>query len=224
MKANERSRKIGTRASYVHGNEGLPKPLTKRARMTIAKVRDRLRLPMRFDAAGLLADARALEADLWSLHFNSAIYQGDWSGVALRSNGGAASLYPNPHAQAFTDTPLLDRCPHVRAVLAQFACEITSVRFLRLGPSSRILEHRDYDLRYATGEARLHICVQTNERVRFVLDSREVIVAEGECWYLDVCRPHSVENLGDKPRIHLVVDCVVDDWLTNLLLSGVEHG
>jgi hypothetical protein len=190
--------------------------LTKRAAVTIASVRDRL-LPVHFDAAGLRVDACGIEAGLWVPHFNSAIYQGDWSGVALRSNGGADSLYPNPHAEAFADTPVMSRCPHVRAALAVFMCDITSVRFLRLGPSSRIMEHRDYDLAFATGEARIHVCVQTNDGVTFKLDSSPVVMAEGEGWYLDVNRSHSVENLGEEPRIHLVVDCIENDWLRNLL-------
>ncbi|HVA27794.1 MAG TPA: aspartyl/asparaginyl beta-hydroxylase domain-containing protein [Candidatus Baltobacteraceae bacterium] len=178
---------------------------------------DRLRLPIFFDAAGLRADAERLATDLWLPHFNSRIFEGDWSGVALRSNGGGTSLYPDPHAQGFRDTPALDRCPHVRAALTLLRCDITSVRFLRLGPSSRILEHRDYDLAFAAGEARIHACVQTNDRVTFLLDSLPIVMAEGECWYVDVNRPHSVENLGDEPRIHLVIDCVVNDWLRKAL-------
>jgi len=114
----------------------------------------RVRLPIAFDARALLDDAQALPPEAWEPHFNRALYRNDWSGVALRSNGGAG-LYPNPHAgQAFADTPWLERCPAVRTALARFACRTTAVRFLRVGSDSEIFEHRDYDLTADGGEAR----------------------------------------------------------------------
>jgi mannose-6-phosphate isomerase-like protein (cupin superfamily) len=185
---------------------------------------DRLLMPLRFDATALLADAQALDGSAWEKHFNAGTYQGDWSGVALRSNGGRAALYPNAHTdEAFADTPLLAHCPNVRQALQAFSCEMTSVRFLRLGPGARILEHRDYGLTLEGGEARMHICVQSNERVEFLLDARPVVMAEGECWYLDVNKPHSVANLGTQPRIHLVIDCMVNAWLRErMALSAAE--
>ncbi len=172
---------------------------------------------MRFDSAALQADARAIDDAMWTRHFNTALFEGDWSGVALRSNGGSAALYPDPYARGFADTPLLARCPAVREVLAAFHCEFTSVRFLRLGPGSRILEHQDYDLTREEGEARIHVCVQSNDGVTFELDGRPVDLAEGECWYLDVSRPHRAENRGESARIHLVVDCLINPWLERLL-------
>ena len=47
-----------------------------------------VRLPFRFDAAALAADALALDESVWQPHFNTGVYEGDWSGVALRSSGG----------------------------------------------------------------------------------------------------------------------------------------
>jgi len=55
-------------------------------------------------------------------------------------------------------------------------------------------------------------------------------MAEGECWYLDFNLPHYVDNRSSDDRIHLVVDCHVNDWVTSLLLDNsrttrdrVEH-
>ena len=42
---------------------------------------------------------------------------------------------------------------------------------------------------------------------------------EGECWYLDLSLPHWVENHGKTDRIHLVIDCLVNDWLRELILN-----
>ena len=36
---------------------------------------------------------------------------------------------------------------------------------------------------------------------------------EGETWYFNVNFFHSVTNNSPLDRIHLVIDCVVNDWL-----------
>jgi hypothetical protein len=181
-------------------------------------VEARARLPWRFDAPALLADARALAADDWVPHFNTGYYEGDWSGAALRSVGGAArQLYPDPTAQeAYADTPLLARCPHAADALATFRCPLLAVRFLRLGPGSTIREHRDYNLGFDDGEVRIHVPLSTGPSVEFLHDGERVDMGEGEAWYLDLNLRHAVANRGDQPRIHLVIDCLVDGWLRSV--------
>ena len=36
---------------------------------------------------------------------------------------------------------------------------------------------------------------------------------EGEAWYLNFSLEHSVRNGGATDRIHLVIDCIVNDWI-----------
>jgi hypothetical protein len=36
----------------------------------------------------------------------------------------------------------------------------------------------------------------------------------GEAWYLRLSDPHAVANRGSSDRVHLVLDLVVNDWLT----------
>ncbi|MEA2715735.1 MAG: hypothetical protein QOI99_52 [Actinomycetota bacterium] len=177
------------------------------------------RLPWRFDAGLLRADVASLAAEDWVPHFNTAYYQGDWSGAALRSVGGEPGrLYPDPTAGgAFADTPLLGRCPGARAALDQLRCPLLAVRFLRLGAGSRIREHRDFNLGFEDGEVRIHVPVATDPSVEFLLDGRRVEMGEGEAWYLNLNLPHAVVNSGARPRVHLVIDCVVDDWLDAVL-------
>lgn len=187
-------------------------------------VRAKARLPFRFDADSLRADADQLAPGEWVPHFNTSYYEGEWSGVALRSVGGrTGDLYPDPAAgSAFADTPLLGRAPNVRATLATFRCPLLAVRFLRLGPGSRIREHRDHNLGFADGEVRIHVPVSTGPEVTFLLDGEPVEMAEGEAWYLDLNRRHSAVNHGTSPRVHLVVDCVVDEWLHSVLGQVLE--
>ncbi|HEX8852621.1 MAG TPA: aspartyl/asparaginyl beta-hydroxylase domain-containing protein, partial [Pyrinomonadaceae bacterium] len=152
-------------------------------------------------------------------------YEGEWSGVALRAPAGSFNqLYPDPSdPTGYSETQTLDLCPHIRAALAVFECRLKSVRLLKLAPGSRILEHRDYKLGYKDGEVRLHIPVQTNERVEFYLNGRPLVLKEGECWFIDFNFPHRVFNQGADDRVHLVLDCVVDDWLKSLIPFEAEE-
>lgn len=176
---------------------------------------DRCKLPLSFDVQRLKADLDNILPGDWLPHFNDRYYEGDWSGVALRSVGGVATtLYPDPAAkEPFADTPILARCPNVRQALQEFKCQLNSVRFLRLGPGSRIREHRDYRLGFEDGEVGIHIPIVTNPQVEFFLNHEKLEMKEGECWYLNLNLPHSVENHGATGRIHLVLHCVVTPWL-----------
>ena len=181
--------------------------------------RSSARLPLWFDPAGLQSDVDALVPGDWIPHFNTRYYEGDWSGAALRAVGGVADrLYPDPTAgDRFADTPILDRCPNVRAALAAFRCPLLSARLLRLGPGSRIKEHTDYNLSVDDGEIRIHVPVTTNPGVEFRLDGATVEMTPGEVWYLDLNLPHAVVNAGSVPRVHLVIDCVVNGWMRQLM-------
>lgn len=174
-----------------------------------------LKFPFSFDADLLQTDAQKFAPDEWITHFNTAIYQGDWSGIALRAvKGGHLPLYPDPlAADGFIETEMMNRCHYVRNVLSEFECELTTVRFLKLGAGAQIRPHRDYQLGIEDGEIRIHIPVATNPQVEFILDGQKVEMKEGEAWYLNFNLFHSVRNDGETDRIHLVVDCVVNDWI-----------
>jgi hypothetical protein len=183
----------------------------------------RVRLPIVIDAGAVAADAAGLVAKEWVPHFNTDYYEGEWSGVALRSSSGAPlALYPDPTAAAgdWQGTEALGRCPAVGSLLDGFECELQSVRFLALGPGARIREHRDYRLGYDSGELRIHIPVTTSPDVEFIHDGERVEMAAGEVWYLDFNLPHSVANAGRDRRVHLVVDCVLNPWLDALIQRG----
>jgi hypothetical protein len=94
---------------------------------------------------------------------------------------------------------------------------LKSVRLLRLAPGSVIREHSDFDLGEELGEVRLHVPVVTNPNVEFYLAGKRVAMEAGECWYLDLSLPHRVQNRGASERVHLVVDCVLNDWLRHLI-------
>jgi len=108
----------------------------------------------------------------------------------------------------------------VHAAIESFLCPLKAVRLLKLAAGSVIREHRDYDLGYDAGEVRIHVPVTTNPGVEFRLNDRRVTMDEGECWYLDLNLPHRVANRGATDRVHLVLDCEVNDWLRALLAEA----
>ena len=176
------------------------------------------KLPFHFDAPAMQADAAAFGRDEWTPHFNRHYYEGDWSGIALRAAADAhVELYPDPTATAYRDTAQLARCAYIPAVLRSFECELESARFLRLGAGAEIREHRDYKLSIDDGVARVHIPVITNPDVEFFLDGERIDMHAGEAWYLNFNLHHRVRNNSTTDRVHLVIDCIVNDWFRGLL-------
>jgi hypothetical protein len=177
------------------------------------------KLPFNFDVHDVQADLLNFDAGDWTPHFNTQYYDGDWSGIALRAGANAhVELYPDPTAENYVDTASLSRCPSVNTILDEFKCETESVRFLRLGSGAKIREHRDYKLSIEDGIARVHIPVKTSEAVEFYLDGRRVEMREGEAWYLNFNLPHHVTNNSSEARVHLVIDCVANDWLRSFFV------
>lgn len=177
-----------------------------------------LRLPFQFDAALMQQEVHAADAE-WRLHFNSRHYEGNWSGLSLRSPGGTPdNLFVDGLGKdtSFMDTPLLKRCPYITQVIDSLPCEKTSVRLLKLEHGAVVKEHTDAGLNFEEGEARLHIPVITHPLVEFCLDAQRLEMKAGECWYINASLPHRLSNPSPVDRIHLVIDCLVNDQLKAL--------
>jgi hypothetical protein len=176
------------------------------------------RLALRFDPQRLEADLRRLASGVWTPHFNTSFFEGDWSGIVLRGSRTDRGLFATGADTAeFASTEALEACPYFQEVVATFQCPLKSVRLLRLAPGSIIREHSDFDLGEELGEVRLHVPVVTNPKVEFYMAGKRVTMEAGECWYLDLSLPHRVQNQGASERVHLVLDCVVNDWLRHLI-------
>lgn len=182
---------------------------------------DRAKLPFAFDPARLQADLAAIEAMEWTDHFVKQNYEGQWDVLPLRHQAGAThpvmKAYTPPDATDFVDADCLAATPYFRDVLAAFDAPLKAVRLMRLTPGSRIKEHFDYDLAADWGEARIHVPITTNPGVTFLLNRSPVPMQPGEAWYLRLADPHAVTNEGTTDRVHLVIDCAANDWLTGMI-------
>lgn len=174
------------------------------------------KLPVSFSIDKLQNDLVVCENDLWTPHFNTYRYEGNWTSISLRSQSGLPDdIFSFPNA-AYENTSLLDRCAYFKEIMDWFQCEKEAVRLLRLDPKSEIKEHVDNDTSYEDGFFRIHIPIITNDDVFFYVDKKRVPMQMGECWYANFQLPHSVENKSAEPRIHFTLDCIRNDWSDEL--------
>ncbi|MCC9066665.1 aspartyl/asparaginyl beta-hydroxylase domain-containing protein [Flavobacterium piscisymbiosum] len=174
------------------------------------------KLPVSFSIDKLQEDLVICENDLWTPHFNTNRYEGNWTSVSLRSQSGLVNDITSFANKEYLNTSLLDRCHYFKAIMDWFQCEKEAVRLLRLDPQSEIKEHVDNDTSYEDGFFRIHIPIVTNDDVFFYVDKKRVPMKMGECWYANFQLPHSVENNGTEPRIHFTLDCIRNDWSDEL--------
>lgn len=177
-----------------------------------------IQLPLRFDPERLHRDLEKVPDNEWVVHFNKYLYKGEWSAAALRSGKGDTSdiVAGINDAGQYENTPLLDRCPYFKEVMDTFQCPKQSVRLMKLCAGSEIGAHEDCRLDYEEGEVRIHVPVQTNPHLEFYLSGERVGMEEGESWYMNFNLTHRIINRGNADRIHLVMDCEVNDWLRDL--------
>jgi len=201
---------------------GLPDPISNREAMKTSHC-----LSFNFDHQALLTEYNTLTIE-FQKHFNTGFYEGEWSGFALRKPSNALhDLFAgNNQSDNYVDTSLSEKLPETNKVLNFFPCEKTSVRILKLTPGSVIKPHSDEGLNYFDGFVRLHIPIQTNPNIEFIVAGKKLVMKEGECWFADFNQTHSVCNKGENERLHLVIDLKVNDWLKELFLKEgiVEEG
>lgn len=179
-----------------------------------------LQLPFQFDIQKLQDDLDTCLKLNWKPHFNQRDFSGEWSGIALRSSSGNETDILSHPGSLYKDTPLLEACSYFQEIISMIQCEKETVRLLRLAPRSVINEHRDLGAGYQFGNFRLHIVIRTHADVSFVVDGGEVPMKNGECWYADFDRPHSVKNNSDQERIHLIMDCNRNEWSDELFAKA----
>ncbi|MCC6726578.1 MAG: aspartyl/asparaginyl beta-hydroxylase domain-containing protein [Saprospiraceae bacterium] len=183
-------------------------------------------LPTLFDPEKLKSDLAKILPEAWISHYRGEHYEGNWSVAPLRSVGGhPAVIYATPAGPTpgfYKDTPILQRCEYFQEVIQWFQCQVNGVRLMSLDAGARILEHTDDMDASEVPELRIHVPVLTNPDVDFWVAGQLVPMREGEVWYADFKLPHSVNNRGSEPRIHLVLDCSVNDWLLRQLEKGEQ--
>ncbi len=181
---------------------------------------DFLNLPFNFDTNKLKDELLKVE-EVFIPHINKSIYDGEWSAISLRSiDGKEKSIYAGIGDESFSDTPLFEKSPYIKEIAESFKCEKESIRFMKLSVGTNIREHTDLGLSFGEGTIRIHIPIQTNEKVKFFVNKNLVQMLGGETYYIDASKPHSAINKSNKDRIHLVLDLKVNKWLKDIFIEA----
>lgn len=182
-------------------------------------------LPIQFDKQKLKDDYSALLTEKWIPHFNESGYEGNWKIIPLLAPAGDENngLAFQNNTDKLAPTSFLKQSAYFTEVLDHFKCELSSARILKLEIGAIIKPHKDFDLGYENDCFRIHIPIITNPNVNFILDGSRIVMKEGECWYTNVNFEHSVSNLGQEDRIHLVIDGQRNAWSDQLFFSIVPE-
>ena len=185
---------------------------------------DRIKLPFSFDVEKMREEVTALQLKEYEYYnvipLRAPAYQVD----ASIPEPPPAEDYADGSWTDWLDTPQLNQSPYLQTVIETFSKHTTVnlVRILRLAPDSVVKEHTDPTLGIQVPKSmiRLTIPIWSGDDVEFYLNDEEVEMEEGECWYCNFDVMHEVYNKSDESRIHLILDCIVNDWLKEVFSNA----
>jgi hypothetical protein len=179
-----------------------------------------VRLEKSFSVEMLRADLDRVGNDFWAPVIEEHAGK-NWVGAALRSRDGSPVTLDV--GESYRDTPLLASLPYMGEVLGFFECSLQRARLLALLPGAAIGEHTDDEDTEHKREVRLHIPVVTNDKAEFYVSGTSIPMNPGQLWYVDVSMPHKVHNFGGSARVHVVIDCLVNNWLMERLKAPAQR-
>jgi len=140
--------------------------------------------------------------------------------AVLLSPDGEENNFSWKDCKAPKETPLLSRLSTLKQLLAGFGFNIMASRLLKLLPGTYLHEHRDYVFLEEVPRFRLHVPIVTNPQAHIVMPGTTVHMSRGYLWKLNPKEAvHSACNFGQEARIHLMMDCYVNDVLAELVAS-----
>ena len=93
---------------------------------------------------------------------------------------------------------------------------------VKLSAKGEINPHKDHG--YSLSRAhRLHLPIITNDKVEFTIDGVTKNLAEGELYEINNRGLHSVKNLSNSARVHLILDFVIPDEIIEDPINGTLY-
>jgi aspartyl/asparaginyl beta-hydroxylase (cupin superfamily) len=94
--------------------------------------------------------------------------------------------------------------------------------FYYLEPGAVLHPHRDLTGASMNNRIRFHVPVVTNPGVEFIVNNEKIKMAPGDLWCLDTSYVHSVRNDGNETRVHIIIECNINDKIKNRLPGGYK--
>jgi len=173
-------------------------------------------------------------------HYSNYNKGKSWSAISLRGYTPEWSFITKPAEMSkkwkeenkdvefkLQDTELRKMFPEVEDLLKLLPGKPHRIRFMNLSPDGGELQRHtdqvDPDAGVGDGKLmRFHFPIETNKEVIFNQWDWDAKLVEahmkvGECWYIDVRKPHRAVNGGYDMRTHLVVDIEANDKVRALI-------
>lgn len=172
------------------------------------------KLPFKFDTSIIKKEiAQFSKSDYYDIYNPSVTLKTLWAKHLIDPIGGPDTI------PVFKPNAALKKCPYLLSVLETFKCKKETFRIHILDAKANIKPHRDIGYSFEQGKIRIHIPIETNDKVELLLDDKFVKMKAGETWYCNFNVKHEVKNKSTKPRVHLIMDCPVNDWLKEIFDS-----
>lgn len=167
------------------------------------------------------AQLRALQQEIASLDLQwtnvySEYHTGGWQTLSLMNHTSEPTDTLIEDCEP-VETTLLKQMPETRALLRSLGFRYMWARLAKCEANSFLYEHRDYLQFPKQRRLRLHIPVMTNPFSSIVVDRTRIHLALGYIWKLNPIHRHAAANFGKEPRIHIMLDCYVEETLEALL-------
>ena len=173
-------------------------------------------------------------------HYSNYNKKNSWSAISLRGYTEDYKFITKPEEMnkhwkeenidvnfSLQDTDLRKDFPEVEEILGHLKAVPHRIRFMNLTPSGGELQRHTDQVDPDAGVTdnklmRVHFPIITNDKVIFEQwdcegYNEKIHMRIGECWYLDIRKPHRAVNGGDTLRTHLVIDLEANEYLRNLL-------
>ena len=155
-------------------------------------------------------------------------YTPDWAFITKPAEMGKKWRWDNRDTEfKLQDTDIRKMFPEVEDLLKLLPGKPHRIRFMNLAPGGGELQRHTDQVDPDAGVEdyklmRFHFPIVTNEDVIFNQwdwhgELVEAHMKVGECWYLDVRKPHRAINGGTEMRTHLVVDIEANDEVRALI-------
>ncbi len=178
-----------------------------------------LKLPFTFDSETIKKElAQFSKSEYRDIYNSSVTLETLWLKHFIEPINDADGL------PVFLPNDALKKCPYMLSIFETFKCPIETFRVHSLDAGAAIKKHHDSGYSFEQGKIRLHIPIYTNDKVEILLNDEPVKMKEGECWYCNFNIAHEVKNNGNEPRMHLILDCMVNDWVKGVFEEGGYEG
>jgi aspartyl/asparaginyl beta-hydroxylase len=121
-------------------------------------------------------------------------------------------------------TTLLQRMRHTHRFLEGLGLRCMWARLARLNANAFLWEHIDYGELRPAERCRLHVPLSTNASAYMTVGSYRIHLRPGWIWRLEPTYRHGACNLYGPDRIHLIIDCYMDEELHGRAADAVLEG